>query len=300
MSLTLLVLAAGMGRRYGGLKQIEAVGPAGEAIIDYSVYDALRAGFDKLVFVIRRDIEKDFRAFVGDKFAARIDTDYVFQEMVKPETPVPIPPERQKPWGTAHAILAARNTIGVPFAVINADDFYGAEAFAALARFLAAADDPTACAMVGYELGRTLSPHGTVSRGVCQVDDQGRLVAVTERTKIAPAGDDAEFVDDSGVAHRLPGDAIVSMNFWGFHPSIFAHLHERFLRFRQENPDDPKAEFYIPSVVSELIDEGHATVRVLPTGEDWFGVTYREDKNRAVAAIRGKIEAGVYPEDLWR
>lgn len=294
-----------MGSRYGGLKQIDPVGPSGEAILDFSVHDAVRAGFAKVVFVIRREIEKDFRRFIGSKFEAHVEVQYVFQELDKPCPGIPIPPDRKKPWGTGHAILMGADAIREPFAAINADDFYGAQSFRVLGDFLKSASDPDGVAspslytMVGFELRRTLSENGTVSRGVCRIGEDGLLDRVDEHTKIAPEGDDAVFTDEDGQRHPLPGDTTVSMNMWGFTPSIFRHLEQGFEAFLRERGQEPKSEFYIPSVVSSLIAEGKARVEVLKSIGQWYGVTYQEDRPVVAERIRAMVDQGDYASPLF-
>ncbi|MFT3783624.1 MAG: sugar phosphate nucleotidyltransferase [Nibricoccus sp.] len=292
MQPTLLVLAAGMGSRYGGLKQIDPVGPSGETILDYSVYDALRAGFGKVVFVIRRDFEAMFREKIGAKYAGRMVVDYIFQSVDALPTGYSVPSGREKPWGTGHATWCAREALKEPFAVINADDFYGADSFRQLAGFLKRAGSSEAT-MVGFHLANTLSENGAVSRGVCQVDANGELRAVVEHTGILPA--------EVGAGRKFAGETIVSMNCWGFTPGIFSRLDERFRAFLgtalAENP--LKAEFYLPGAVSDLIQRGRTTVKVLPTSSNWFGVTYREDRPRVVAALTQLVEGGQYPHNLW-
>jgi UTP-glucose-1-phosphate uridylyltransferase len=302
MSHTLLVLAAGMGSRFGGVKQIEPVGPHGEIIIDYSIHDALAAGFRRAVFVIRREIEDDFRRHVGNRFEDRLDVDYVYQNLESCVPPEICPAERTKPWGTGHAILVGAEAIDTSFAVINADDYYGAHAFSAIGQYLETASDTPGMAdyaMVGYVLSNTLSENGVVSRGVCTIDSEGFLRKVVEHTKIAREADGVHCLDGEDRPAMLTGNEIVSMNLWGFTPSVFAHLRERFHRFLQERGGDPKAEFYIPTVIDQLVAEGRARVRVLESPDNWFGVTYREDKAAVQTAIRGLIDRGVYPEKLW-
>lgn len=275
MKPTLLALAAGMGSRYGGLKQLEPVGPGGEAFVDYSVYDALRAGFGKVVFVLRRDIERDFREAVGRRFESRLPVEYAFQESA---------PGRAKPWGTGHAVLSGADAVREPFAVINADDFYGRRSFEAVGAHLRQAGD---WAMVAFALRSTLSPHGAVSRGVCAVDEAGYLSGVVEHEKV------------SAGAPGLTGDEPVSMNMWGFTPALFGELGRMFEEFRAARAGDPKAEFYIPSAVASLIAGGRAKVRVLRSPEPCFGVTYKEDLESARASILALIRRGEYPERLW-
>src|SRR6266404_2159669 len=288
MQPTLLVMAAGMGSRYGGLKQIDAVGPNGEAIIDYSIYDALRAGFGRLVFVIRRDIEAPFREAIGGKFEKRIAVDYVFQELEKLPPGFTIPPGRTKPWGTTHAILMAEETLREPFAAINADDFYGRESFQVMADFLRAGGPDYA--MVGYTLRNTLSEHGSVSRGVCECDAAGFLRAVVELTKIEKQGRGAH-----AEGRVLSGDELVSMNLWGFTPALFPQLRERFSEFLRRSGQELKSECYIPTTVNELVASGAARVKVLRTPSSWFGITYKEDKPQVIASIRKLVADGGYP-----
>jgi len=297
MKPTLLILAAGMGSRYGGLKQIDPVGPNGETIIDYSIYDALRAGFGKLVFVIRRDIEAPFREIVGARFEKHIPVEYVFQELDKLPPGFSVPPGRAKPWGTAHAILMAEAAIHEPFAAINADDFYGADSFRVLAAHLTsgAAD----YAMVGFVLRNTLSEFGSVARGVCALSAGGRLTGVTERTGIEPDGTGAKAPGESGQTLRFTGDEPVSMNMWGFTPALFAELQSQFVEFLKARGREEKSECYIPSVVNDLIRAGRAQTQVLRTTASWFGVTYREDRPFVVAGVRKLVTRGDYPEKLW-
>jgi NDP-sugar pyrophosphorylase family protein len=296
MSLTLLVLAAGMGSRYGGLKQIDPVGPNGETIIDYSVYDALRAGFDRLVFVIRRDIERPFKETIGRRFEGRIAVDYVFQELDKLPLGFRVPDGRKKPWGTGHAILMAAEAIQGPFGVINGDDFYGARSFQALAEHLRA--DSTTYAMVGYVLRNTLSEFGSVSRGVCELTPDGFLESVTELTKIEKDGSNLRNIGYDGRIQPLTGEEIVSMNIWGFTPSLFSHLRDQFKRFLSQRGQDEKAEFYIPTVVNQLVADGQERVKVLRTPDSWFGITYREDSARVTESIRRLAAQGEYPKKL--
>jgi dTDP-glucose pyrophosphorylase len=293
---TLLILAAGMGSRYGGLKQIDPVGPGGETIIDYSMYDAMRAGFNQLVFVIRRDMEQAFRETVGSRFEKRIAVHYVFQELdCLPPGAVP-PPNRKKPWGTGHAIFMAADAIHEPFGVINADDFYGAHSFQLLAGHLHP-DNPN-YAMAGFVLRNTLSEFGSVARGVCQLADD-RLESVREIAGIEKHGRTARYSNGTGEIHTLTGEEIVSMNMWGFNPTIFGHLCQQLLEFLKTHGSDEKAEFYIPSVVNTLIRSGEKQVKVLLTRSSWFGVTYREDRPFVIDSIRSLIARGDYPERLW-
>jgi len=309
MKPTLLVMAAGMGSRFGGAKQIEPVGPNGETLLDYSVHDALRAGFDRVVFIIRTDFEAVFRERVGSRFEKRVAVDYVFQEIDRLPDPLFVPPAgRTKPWGTGHAVWCAANAVRRPFAVINADDFYGRDAFAGLAKFLAAAAKPSGAdtsaparfAMAGYRIADTLSEHGTVSRGVCRVDAQTRLLGIEELAAIEAAGDGsgrARLPD--GTARFLAADTLVSMNCWGFTPAFFPMLEDGLLQFLATRGTDAKAEYYLPSAVAEAIHVGRAEVQVVPVRASWFGVTYREDKPRVIAAIAKLIASGEYPAALW-
>ena len=293
---TLLVLAAGMGSRYGGLKQIDPVGPAGETIIDYSIYDAIRAGFGKVVFVIRHDIEQTFREVVGSKFANRLPVEYAFQELANIPAPFTVPPGRTKPWGTGHAILAAESVIHEPFAMINADDFYGADTFRVLADYLRQVKaDSNAYAMVGFTLRKTLSDHGTVARGVCQVDNAGKLKQIVELLKIAKAGTGARDGD-----RVLTGDEPVSMNFWGFTPTLFEHLHRELQQFLKLHGQEEKSELLIPMIVGSLVTQHRATCQVLRTTASWFGVTYREDRPIVIESVRKLVAAGEYPAQLWK
>lgn len=290
-----------MGSRFGGLKQVQPVGPHGELIIEYSIFDALRAGFSRLVLVIRKDIEADFRATIGRRLEARVDVQYAYQELDLLPAGFKPPAGRAKPWGTGHAVLAARPAVRGPFAVINADDFYGAAGYAALARHFAAAPQAArpACALVGYPLRQTLSEHGTVSRGLCSTDAAGRLQRITEITKIEKTARGARYADGHGVAHDLTGGEMVSMNFWGFTPAVLPQLEELFVDFLQRSGADPKAEFYLPTALSTLNERGLAEIALLRSEDAWFGITYREDLPSAQAAVRTLVAAGRYPAPLW-
>jgi NDP-sugar pyrophosphorylase family protein len=294
---TLLVLAAGMGSRYGGLKQIDPVGPSGETIIDYSIYDALRAGFGKLVFVIRHDFEQEFKKIVGARFEKRVPVEYVYQELDKLPPGYSVPAGRTKPWGTTHAILLAEDAIREPFAAINADDFYGAQAYRLLAEHFASGTPDYA--MVGFILRNTLSEHGTVARGVSRVDGNNYLTSVVEMMKIGPDGGGAKNTGADGKITRLTGDEAVSMNFWGFTPAVFEQLRTQFTAFLKKSGQEQKSECYIPTTVNELVIAGQAKVKVLRTNDSWFGVTYREDRPRVVESIRHLIARGDYPNKLW-
>jgi len=300
MKPTLLVLAAGMGSRYGGLKQIDPMGPSGETILDYSVFDALRAGFGKVVFIIRPDFEQDFRERIAAKFAGRIEVGFAFQTIDRLPAGFSVPAGREKPWGTTHAILCARDAVDTPFAVINADDFYGQDSYAVLGRYLRDLDvRSTAYAMVGFTLKHTLSEHGTVARGVCQTDAAGRLTDIQELTKIARLPQGAEHRGEDGSVVRLTGDEPVSMNMWGFTPAIFPQLAADFDAFLRAKGGEMKSEAYIPLSVGNLIRAGQASCQVLRTDSAWFGVTYREDKPVVQASILRQVEAGAYPASLW-
>ena len=303
MKPTLVVLAAGMGSRYGGLKQVDPVGPSGEAILDYSVFDAERAGFGKVVFIIRKDFEAEFKEKVGAKYEGILPVEYCYQDINDLPPPFTVPEGRAKPWGTAHAIRSARNVVKEPFAAINADDFYGRDAFAKLAAFLSS-DIPgdggkMHFAMVGYKLDLTLSDNGSVARGICKVEG-GKLASVTEMTKLVRVPGGAENREDEANPVKLTGEERVSMNLWGFTPELFAALEERFPAWLAKNGSAPKSEWYIPFVVDELIHEGKADVEVLPTDSNWFGVTYREDKPFVTAEIGKLVAAGEYPATLLK
>ena len=302
----LVVMAAGMGSRYGGLKQIDPVGNPGQLIIDYSIYDARRAGFETVVFVIKHEIEDAFKAAIGDRLSQVINVKYAYQELDDLPEGYSVPGERTKPWGTAHAILAARKVVDGPFAVVNADDYYGPEAFQAIYNYLSETPDRPGCyeyAMVGYLLGNTVTENGHVARGVCVEDEDHFLVSVTERTRIEKDGDDARFTEDDGKTWTaLPGTSIVSMNLWGLTQSFFEEAWSRFPAFLDktmaENP--AKGEYFLPSVISALIGEGKARAKVLRSPDKWYGVPYQADKPVVVAAIAEKTAAGVYPDDLWK
>ena len=286
--ITLVVMAAGMGSRFGGLKQIEPVGRNNEAILDFSVYDAVKAGFTKVVFVIKHAIEEDFISLVGKRIEKMVKVEYVFQETdVLPEGFV-CPDDRVKPWGTAHAILCCKDVVKEPFAVVNADDFYGRSAFQKIANFLKSENEKYC--MVGFRLVNTLTENGHVSRGVCEIKDD-LLVSVTERTKIV----DCKYTEDDGASWTpLSPDTVVSMNLWGFMPDIFGHIENGFKEFLKQNINVPKSEYYLPSVVSSLIETGEKQVEVLVAEDKWYGVTYKEDKQNVVDAIGAMIDAGLY------
>jgi dTDP-glucose pyrophosphorylase len=298
---TLVILAAGMGSRYGGLKQMDPVGPSGETILDYSVYDARRAGFGKVVFVVRDEMRGPFAAQVAARFAGAIEVGYAVQRLCDlPAGTGPLTAGRSKPWGTAHAVLAAREVVDNPFVVANADDFYGLDAYQQAARFLV--DDShgaTAYAMVGFTLRQTLSDHGSVARGICQTDRDGFLVRVEEFTKIERRGNGARNSFPDGGHRDLTGDEPASMNFWALRPAAFAQFESVFREFLADPSNHASGEFYIPVAIDRLIRTGEATVRVLRTASPWFGVTYREDREAVVTALRALVDAGTYPRDLW-
>ena len=296
---TLVILAAGMGSRFGGLKQITAVDDRGHAIIDFSLYDAYRAGFRKVVFIIKHEIEEDFKAAVGRRMEKYFDVRYVFQQVDMLPEGYTVPPERKKPWGTAHAVLCAAEAIDGPFAVINADDFYGRGAFETIYAFLAAQRPENDHAMVAYLLRNTVTEHGTVARGICQVED-GLLTDVVERTKIAKRGEDAAYTEDGETWIPLSGESRVSMNFWGFGLDMLRQLRDRFPAWLDENlPKNPeKAEYFLPFVTNALIHEGQGRVQVLPCHESWHGITYKEDMPDVLQYIARLRQGGVYPETL--
>jgi NDP-sugar pyrophosphorylase family protein len=286
MKPTLLILAAGVGSRYGGLKQVDGMGPKGEAILEYSVADAIKAGFGKVVFVIRKEIEADFRRIVGHRVEARIHTEYAFQEKDTALEWLPEKPYREKPWGTGHAILSAKDHIHEPFVAINADDYYGADAFSGIAAFLQEQCSPSEYGMVAYQLGNTLSENGAVSRGVCSVGETGFLDKVTERTQIQRFEEGIAFVEGDKM-HPLAADTPVSMNFWGCHHSIMGELEAQFRGFVEANLNKPRAEFYIPTVINSLVEAGKIKLRVLHSSSQWYGVTYPEDKKTVQEALAG-------------
>ena len=300
---TLLVLAAGMGSRYGSLKQMDGIGPGGEAIIDYSIYDAIRAGFGKVVFVIRHAFEKEFReVFTPERFGGKIEVDFVFQELDYLPEGFSVPEGREKPWGTNHAVLMAKDAINTPFAVINADDFYGADAYKVIGNYLSQlGESENHYCMVGYEVNKTLSENGTVSRGVCEIDDDRFLTSIVERTKIERNAEGTIVFHDLGDDVALEEETPVSMNLFGFTPDYFTHSEEYFKGFLADpaNQANLKAEFFIPLMVNELVGKGTSKLRVLSTTANWFGVTYQADKPQLVAKIEELIEAGVYPRNLW-
>ena len=299
MKPTLLVLAAGMGSRYGGNKQLEQVGPSGETIIDYSIYDAKRAGFGKVVFVIRRDIEEQFRETFVRRMKGFIEIDYVFQELGNLPEGFSPPAERQKPWGTSHAILVTEPKIHEPFGVINADDYYGVDSFKVLHKFLTEDKNDRNFCIVGYRLGNTLSAHGHVNRGVCRVSDDGFLINMVETRQIEKRADGVFAPDGAGGFNRFTGDEIVSMNLFGFKPSCYKYLNMEFSSFLTERITDPKAELDIPTSLDKFVKKGEITIQILKSNSSWFGVTYKEDKPYVVESIMKMVDAGVYPAKLF-
>ncbi len=302
MKPTLYILAAGMGSRYGGLKQLDGVGPQGQTIMDYSIFDAVRAGFGKIVFVIRHDFEEAFRTQILSKYEGHVPVEIVFQSIDRLPEGFAVPADRQKPWGTNHAVLMADGVINEPFAVINADDFYGRDAYEVIARYLSALkpDDKGKYCMVAFRLGNTMTENGSVSRGVCSVDADGKLSDVVERTAIAYGENHQPYYTDAdGNRHSLDPNTPVSMNFWGFTPDYFNYSRREFVKFLNKYINVPKSEFFIPSVVDKLVKSGEATVDVLDTASRWFGVTYAEDRPGVVANFKALYEAGEYPERLF-
>lgn len=299
MKPTLLVLAAGMGTRYGGNKQLDEVGPSGETIIDYSIYDAIRAGFGKIVFVIRRDIEEQVKERFVDRLLGKIEVDYVFQEITNLPEGVSVAPDRSKPWGTSHAILVTKDKIKEPFGVINADDYYGVESFKILRDFLVNDKAPDNYCIVGYKLGNTLSDHGHVNRGVCKADTDGFLSHIVETRQIEKTNDGATAPGPDGKLIHFTGNEIVSMNLWGFKPSCYDFLGKEFRNFINNYGMDLKSELDIPTSVDKFVKNGEITIKILMSDERWFGVTYREDKPFVVESIKKMIRKGVYPARIY-
>ena len=297
MQPTLVILAAGMASRYGSMKQIQSFGPGNETIMDYSIYDAIRAGFSKVVFIIRNEFVEDFKNIFEPRLRDLITTEYVFQEIENFTEGIAVPETRKKPWGTAHAVLCAMDAVHEPFAVINADDFYGQQAFRDAADFLINDCTETNNAIIGYDLLKTLSEYGTVNRGVCSLDEFGNLASITERINISQK-DGKIICDDNMEPHELSRNTSVSMNFWCFHPSFFSFTKKVFSEFLQKNSNDPKAEFFIPIVADRFIKEG-GTIEVIPTSAEWFGVTYKEDAPGVEKNLNHLITKGEYPERLW-
>ncbi len=299
----LLIMAAGMGSRYGGLKQMDPVGPCGEVILHYSIFDARRAGFKRVIFLIKHEIEEDFRSIVGSKVEPWMEVRYAFQQLDKIPAPFAVPEGRVKPWGTGHAVLCCKELIDAPFAVINADDYYGIGAFQTAYDFLSEAqdDDKLRCMMVGYELQNTTTDNGHVARGVCEVDECGHLRAIHERTHIIATCDGPLYTEDGDTYHRLPANKLVSMNMWGFTPGFLDALESGFPPFlsdaMKENP--LQAEYFLPTVVSSLLESGKAVAQVLPCQDKWYGVTYHADKPIVVSALKSMTDSGLYPTPLW-
>ncbi len=303
MKPTLFLLAAGMGSRYGGLKQLDTLGPQGQTIMDYSIYDAINAGFGKLVFVIRKDFEDDFRKIVLTKYQDKIPCELVFQSLDALPEGFTCPADRQKPWGTNHAVMMGQDVIKEPFAVLNCDDFYDRDSFQVMGKFLSSLPEGSTgrYAMVGFRVGNTLSDSGTVSRGVCEVDEKNHLTSVVERTKIERHDGTVQYLDENNEWVSIPDTTPVSMNFWGFTPDYFAHSNEFFKAFLSEpkNIENLKSEFFIPLMVDDLIRKGQATCEVLDTTSKWFGVTYPEDRPEVVAKFAKLGADGVYPEKMF-
>ncbi|MEO6221290.1 MAG: sugar phosphate nucleotidyltransferase [Ginsengibacter sp.] len=298
MKPTLLILAAGMGSRYGGIKQMDAFGPSGETIIDYSIYDAIKSGFGKIVFIIRKDFAEVFKNIFEPKLNGKIETQYVMQEMDSYTDGYQIPANRTKPWGTAHAVLCARTVINEPFAVINADDFYGSDAFEKAAKFLTGDVNHTTYCIIGYQLSKTLSENGTVSRGVCEVDNNDNLISIVERIKVY-RGENKIVYEEGENKIVLPEDTPVSMNFWGFDASVFDFIQKLFLEFLNEKGEDIKSEFFIPIIGDAFIRDDNRKIKVIRTSSQWFGVTYQEDAPDVKASIESLVNNGLYPKKLW-
>lgn len=298
MKPTLVIMAAGMASRYGSMKQIQEFGPGGETIMDYSIYDAIKAGFQKVVFIIRRDFAEDFKNIFEPRLKGRIETEYVFQEMDKYLDGYSVPADRTKPWGTAHAILCTKDVINEPFAVINADDFYGADGFKKAHDFLKDGCRPDVYAIIGYQLSNTLSEHGTVSRGVCEVDENNNLAGIKERLKISR--ENGKMIDDEGDKKTdIPENAVASMNFWCFHPSLYDFIEKGFKEFLNQNSNNPKAEYLIPFVADQWIRAKQGVIKVIPTSAQWFGVTYKEDAPVVQRSLNELVEKKAYPDSLW-
>lgn len=299
MKPTLLILAAGMASRYGSMKQIDGFGPNGETIIDYSIHDAIRAGFGKISFIIREEFLENFRGIFDPKLAGKIETDYIFQTFDLKKYGIDKEIDRVKPWGTGHAILEAKNQVHEPFCVINADDYYGYDSFKNMVDFLTDEAGENKYSIVGYKIGNTLSENGSVSRGVCQTDADGNMSEINERTKVYPKDGGIVYENEDGSTYPLASDTPVSMNFWGFTPDVFNVTEELFVDFVHKNENNPKAEFFIPLIADHLIKNNIATFKVIPTDAKWFGVTYKEDKEIVQENISKLVADGVYPSKLW-
>ncbi len=300
MKPTLVIMAAGMASRYGSMKQIQEFGPGGETIMDYSIYDAIRAGFKKVVFIIRKDFAEEFKAIFEPKLSGRIETAYVFQDIEDFLGEHKMPAERKKPWGTSHAILCAKEAVNEPFAVINADDFYGSDGFLKAHHFLSNDCKEDVYALVGYELAKTLSQNGSVSRGVCEVDNNNNLIAINERVKLYRDSGKIVYEESDGSKHQVPEGAKASMNFWCFHPSVFDFISKGFRTFLDEHINSPKAEYLIPFVADQWIKTGQGVIKVIPTSAQWFGVTYKEDAPVVQKSLDDLVEQKFYPENLWQ
>ena len=301
MKPTLLILAAGMGSRYGSLKQVDPVGPSGETILEYSIFDAIRSGFGKVVFVIRKELEKEFKEIFINKLQKHIDVSYVFQELNMVPKGITIPADRIKPWGTGHAVLVAASKINEPFAAINADDYYGVDAYSKMSSYLSRlSNSESTYAMAGFDLNNTLSEHGLVSRGICEVDNNSFLVTVAERTKIGRENNGVAYHDENDKLVYINEKCIVSMNYWGFTPLFFSQLEEQFYSFIATNANNLKAELFLPMVMDDLIKSKKAKVKVLHSSDLWCGVTYKDDKPLVVSKIQALVNTGVYPQNLWK
>jgi NDP-sugar pyrophosphorylase family protein len=302
MKPSLLILAAGIGSRYGSLKQMDRFGPSGETLIDYSIFDAMRAGFRKVIFIISKIMENEFKEIFFKKYPDEIEVDYVLQRLEDVPEGVKIPPGREKPWGTTHAVLSAASKINEPFAVLNADDFYGANSFRIIFSHLSSLskNEEEAYCIVGYRLSKTLSEHGPVARAICELDEKGYLKSIVERLKIKKIENKIFYQDEEGRLIEIKGDPMVSMNMMGFSASVFPHLKLCFEKFIQEHSQNPNAELYLPNVVNEMIKAKAAKVKILSSDEDWFGVTYKEDKAKAIKKIEELVKRGIYPRNLWK
>jgi UTP-glucose-1-phosphate uridylyltransferase len=299
MKPTLLILAAGMASRYGSMKQVQSFGPTGETIMDYSIYDAIQSGFKKIVFIIRKDFATDFKNIFEPKWGKKVETAYVYQELDSFLEGYKLPADRVKPWGTAHAVLCAKAAIRDPFAVINADDFYGRDAFEKAYHFLTTACNPSTYSIIGYDLAKTLSENGSVSRGVCDVDSNNNLVSIHERTKIYRNEEGKITYEEGGKTFQVPDTAKVSMNFWCFDPAVFIFIERIFREFLTASGQEAKSEFFIPIIGDRFISEGKGRIKIIPTASSWFGVTYKEDAPSVQQSLNALIDSGVYPKRLY-